>query len=207
MVRPVDPPRSVASAIAALGCMLLGWGPPAFALNPALDVSQYGHTAWTIREGFFSGRVSTIAQTPDGYLWLGTEAGLFRFDGARMVRWQPREHEQLPNPSILKLLVTRDGRLWIGTGAGLATLKDGRLFTYAELAGEAVGALVEDSQGTVWAGTISIPNARLCTIRGSVLCAEQARLGNSVYSLLEERGTLWLAAATGLWRWTPGEPT
>jgi ligand-binding sensor domain-containing protein len=109
---------------------LLACGSPTYALNPALDISQYGHTAWTIRDGFFTSRVTTIAQTPDGYLWLGTESGLLRFDGMRTVRWQPRGGERLPSESISNLMVAHDGRLWIGTSAGLASWKDGRLVTY-----------------------------------------------------------------------------
>jgi len=56
--------------------LLLGT-PPVLALNPSLDVSQYAHNAWSIGDGFFKGNIYSIAQTPDGYLWLGTEFGLF----------------------------------------------------------------------------------------------------------------------------------
>ena len=191
---------------AVLACAL-AWCSPALALNPALDVGQYAHTAWTVREGFLKSRVSAIAQTPDGYLWLGTETGLFRFDGVRMVRWQPRGQTQIPHVTVVKLLVSRDGRLWIGTGGGLASLKEGQLITYPELSGEVIGSLVEDSLGTVWVGTITIPSARLCAIRKAVQCDVHERLGNGVFSLLEDRGTLWVGATTGLWRWAPGEPT
>jgi len=207
MTRPVDRPRGIASLIAAGVIALLVWCPPAVALNPALDVSQYAHTAWTIRDGFFSSRVLSIAQTPDGYVWLGTESGLFRFDGVRSVRWQPRGPTRLPHETIGELLVTPDGRLWIGTLGGLASLKDGRLTTYPELAGEVIGTLGQDSLGTVWAGTITIPSARLCAIRSAVQCAVHERLGNGVFSVLEDRGSLWVGAATGLWRWAPGDPT
>jgi ligand-binding sensor domain-containing protein len=58
-------------------------GAGAYALNPALDVSQYAHTAWKIREGFTKGAIYAIAQTPDSYLWLSTEFGLLRFDGGQ----------------------------------------------------------------------------------------------------------------------------
>ena len=69
--------------------MMLVVCPEARGLNPALDVSQYAHTAWKIRDGFTKGAINSIAQTPDGYLWLGTEFGLLRFDGVRAVPWQP----------------------------------------------------------------------------------------------------------------------
>src|SRR5215469_14783109 len=57
----------------------------AFALNPSLDVNQYAHTVWKIREGFTKGEIISIAQTPDGYLWMGTTFGLLRFDGVRSI--------------------------------------------------------------------------------------------------------------------------
>ena len=77
-----------ASAIVGLA-VLLASSVCAIALDPSLDISQYAHTAWTVREGFAKGPIHSIAQTPDGYLWLGTESGLLRFDGVRAVPWQP----------------------------------------------------------------------------------------------------------------------
>src|SRR5438128_11500729 len=97
----------------------------AFALDPSLDVSQYAHTAWKIRDGFTEGPIQAIAQTPDGYLWLGTETGLLRFDGVRAVPWQP-PGEHLPS-NVAALMVAHDGTLFIGTLKGLATWKDSRL--------------------------------------------------------------------------------
>src|SRR5246500_5581579 len=87
----------------------------AFALDPSLDISQYAHTAWKIRDGSFKGVIEAIAQTPDGYLWLGTEAGLLRFDGVQYVPWQPPAGGQLPSSIITSLLAARDGAPWIGT--------------------------------------------------------------------------------------------
>jgi ligand-binding sensor domain-containing protein len=104
-------------------------------LNPSLEINQYAHTAWTVRDGFFKGAINSIAQMRDGYLWLGTEFGLVRFDGLRSVPWVPPAGEHLPSNDILKLLATRDGRLSIGTAAGLASWNDGRLTHYPELAG------------------------------------------------------------------------
>jgi ligand-binding sensor domain-containing protein len=107
----------------------------AVALDPALDVSQYAHTAWRIREGFAKGAIYSIAQTPDGYLWLGTEFGVLRFDGASAVPWQPPQGQNLPSTQILSPLASRDGTLWIGTSKGLASWKNGKLTQYSELAG------------------------------------------------------------------------
>src|SRR5271165_3628729 len=109
----------------------------AFALDPSLDISQYAHRTWKGRDGFVPGYISDIVQTPDGYLWLGTEFGLYRFDGVHAVPWQP-PGQQLPDALITSLLVAHDGVLWIGTLKGLAIWKDGKLKTYPELSGQAI---------------------------------------------------------------------
>ena len=140
-------------------------GPCAFALNPSLDVSQYAHNAWTIRDGFFKGVINSIAQTPDGYLWLATEFGLLRFDGLRAVEWTPPGHERLPSTLVSSLLVTSDGAFWMGTSGGLASWNGARLTRYPELDGREVSSLVEDRDGTVWAGSLGVPTGPLCAIK------------------------------------------
>src|SRR5262249_18871803 len=116
----------VCIVVAAIMAMALMVCPRTRALNPALDVSQYAHTAWKIRDGFMKGQILAIAQPPDGYLWRGTEFGLYRFDGVRAIPWQPPAGQQLPGDRIHSLQVSRDGTLWIGTIKGLAGWKGGR---------------------------------------------------------------------------------
>src|SRR5215471_16187312 len=94
----------------------------AFALNPSLDVSQYAHQSWKFRDGFTQGEIFAMAQTPDGYLWLGTSFGLYRFDGIKPALWQ-LPNQPLPSDRIRMLLAARDGTLWIGTANGLASWK------------------------------------------------------------------------------------
>ncbi|HTS10402.1 MAG TPA: hypothetical protein VMP68_32860 [Candidatus Eisenbacteria bacterium] len=130
-------------ATIALG-ILLACCRCAFSLDPSLDVSQYAHTSWKISEGFGRGDIGALDQTPDGYLWLGSEFGLRRFDGVRTVEWQPPGNAHLPSSLIRKLLVARDGTLWIGAHKGLASWKDGKLIQYPEVPGQRVDALLED---------------------------------------------------------------
>jgi len=192
-----------------LAGVLLAWGSGAYGLDPALDVSQYAHTAWKIREGFTKGQIISIAQTPDGYLWLGTEFGLLRFDGVRNVPWQSPPDQQLPSSFISTLLVSRDGTLWIGTDKGLASWKGGRLTQYAELAGLYIYRLLEDHERTIWAGAGGIQTGGLCTIRnGSVQCyGDDGRAGRAIFGLYEDsKGNLWAGVSNGLWRWKPGPP-
>ncbi len=188
---------------------LLMAGPCMFALSPALDVSQYAHTAWKIRDGFAKGSILSIAQTPDGYLWVGTGFGLSRFDGVRNVSWEPPPNQHLPSSVISRLIAARDGTLWIGTFNGLASWKNGKLIQYAELAGLQIRALVEDHEGSIWVGTNGPPDGKLCEIRnGSVRChPEMGGVGHGVFGLHEDgKGNLWAGLEMGVWRWRPAPP-
>jgi PAS domain S-box-containing protein len=187
--------------------LLAAFSPCVFSLNPTLDVSQYAHKAWAVRDGFFKGAIYAIAQTPDGYLWIGTEFGLVRFDGVRTLEWQPPNDKQLPGGPIRSLLTARDGRLWIGTGEGVASWKDGKLTHYPELDRAYILSLLEDHEGTIWAaGTVGNAEGRLCAIRaGRVECyGTGGSLGKYLPSLFEDRmGTLWVGTDKGVWRWRP----
>ena len=188
--------------------MLLA-GTPAFALNPTLDVGQYAHTAWKIRDGFAKGSILLIAQTPDGCLWLGTAFGLSRFDGVRNVPWEPPPNQHLSSTVITRLVTARRGTLWIGTRNGLSSWKDGKLIEYAELGGSQIRGLVEDHDGSIWVGTGGPPDGKLCEIRnGSVRChPEMDGVTHGVFGLHKDsKGNLWVGLETGVWRWRPGPP-
>src|SRR6202162_1529634 len=91
--------------------------PRALALDPDRRISQYGHTVWRIQNGAIS-PATTIAQTTDGFLWIGTAQGLMRFDGVRFVPWQPPQGQDLPGTHFSAVFGSRDGSLWIGTTRG-----------------------------------------------------------------------------------------
>ena len=190
-------------------CFLLVCCNSAHALNPSIHVSQYSHTTWKVRDGFARETIETIAQTPDGYLWLGTQSGLLRFDGMRNVPWQPPGDQQLPSNSIMSLLASRDGSLWIGTSNGLAKWKDGKLTHYPELAGRYIFKILEDHEGTIWVSGVSITTGRLCAIQNSgVHCeGDDGALGRGAFNLFEDsKGNLWAGVKNGLWRFRPGPP-
>lgn len=192
-----------------LACTLLVCCSSAYALNPSIEVSQYSHTSWKIRDGFTKGAIISIAQTTDGYLWLGTEFGLLRYDGIRNVPWQPPSGQQLPSMTIMSLLAARDGSLWVGTSKGLAKWKDGKLTEYAELAEKYIFKIIEDREGTIWATGIAITTGKLCAIQSSgVRCdGDDGVLGHGAYNLFEDsKGNVWAGVKDGVWRYRPGPP-
>jgi signal transduction histidine kinase/ligand-binding sensor domain-containing protein len=181
----------------------------AFALDPSLHVSQYAHQSWKVRDGFYKGIIHSIAQSADGYLWLGTDLGLLRFDGVRALPWDsPPPH--LPSSNVTALYAARDGTLWIGTYKGLASWKSGILTVYPQLAGLLVHALIEDHEGTIWAGGFAYtPPGKLCAIQHrAVHCyGQDGTLGNGVLGLHEDvKHRLWAGVMNGFWRWSPGQP-
>jgi signal transduction histidine kinase/ligand-binding sensor domain-containing protein len=188
--------------------LLLACCVPSLALNSSLDISQYSHHAWTIRDGFFKGMVLSIAQTPDGYLWLGTEFGLLRFDGVRPVEWVPPGSDRLPSLRIDCLFTGRDGTLWIGTRAGLASWNGVKFTRYPEFDAKLVFTILEDHEGTIWVGGARLDRTGwLCGIRGAkTKCyGENGQFGSGVGSLYENgEGKLWVGASNGLWQWKPG---
>src|SRR5262245_54332284 len=81
----------------------------ASALDSTKQISQYGHTAWRIMEAPLEGTPFALAQTTDGYLWIGTQAGLLRFDGVRFVAWRATDGHASESSRVTALLGSRDG--------------------------------------------------------------------------------------------------
>jgi signal transduction histidine kinase/ligand-binding sensor domain-containing protein len=183
---------------------------PVPGLDPGTALTQYGHTAWLVRDGHFAGPPSAVTQTKDGFLWIGTDVGLIRFDGVRFVPWQPPAGVHLPDDRIVRLLGASDGSLWIGTANGLARWRDRKLVAY-ERAGR-FGAFLEDRRGMIWAGhTRAVSEVPpLCRFdRGTFRCfrfADADRL-RYIAALHEDRqGNVWLGGESGACRWRPEKP-
>ena len=119
-------------------------------------LSGYTLTSWATKDGL-PGTVWAIAQTDDGYLWLGTANGLVRFDGVRFVPWALGP-TPLPKAGIRALLLAHDGTLWAGfdNAAGVSRLRDGQAQAFTEADGIALGsvrALAQDRRHTIWAAS------------------------------------------------------
>jgi len=180
-----------------------------WALDPGRRISQYSHTAWRVRDGAFAGAPSTITQTTDGYVWIGTLAGLVRFDGVRFVSFAPPAGQHLPNPAVISLLGARDGSLWIGTAAGLAQWKNGELFTFPEITGR-VNSVYEDRDGTIWIARSRTTGGGVCKVAASGATCYGPKDGVPPYAgtlIGDNLGYLWIGTSTALVRWKPGSST
>jgi signal transduction histidine kinase/ligand-binding sensor domain-containing protein len=125
------------------------------ALQDSRDDSAFAmlrHTAFRARDGV-PGDIKAMAETPDGFIWLGTPSGLFRYDGARFT--QPFD-ALLASPSINALLADSNGDLWVGyLFGGVGWLHGGRITNYptAQLPGGTIRQIVRTPTGTVWASS------------------------------------------------------
>ena len=181
------------------------------ALDPTRAVSQYAHSAWRLQDGYLSGIPSSIAQTSDGYLWIGTLGGLFRFDGVRFVPWTAPEGQKLPSDNIISLAPSRDGGLWIGTASGLARWTGHELISFAP-AGR-IDRVIVDLQGNAWVVRARTHDSLgpLCEAVGFVLQCHGAADGipsNYAGVLAQDAaGNFWIGVTDKLVRWRPGSST
>ena len=182
------------------------------ALEPTQSIAQYAHTVWGRENGHLPARVLALAQTPDGRLWIGTDAGLLRFDGVRFQPWKPPSSQQLTSEFINALAPARDGSLWIGTREGLSHWKDSSVRNYQTSTGPAgpgVAAILVDGAGTVWTGTSGYRSGGLCRVEGNDLrCygAANGLSGSGVLALLEDRRRILWAGGVGVFGRIAGGP-
>ncbi|WP_165420375.1 sensor histidine kinase [Edaphobacter modestus] len=125
-----------------------------FGQTPPSANVQVGHDSWTFKEGAPSD-VTCLAQTNDGFLWLGGPNGLFRFDGTRFEPFTSPFGDRLLSTNLYSLFAPPSGGLWIGyTFGGFSFLDKGRVTNYASGIGS-VNGFAQDRDGIVWAGASS----------------------------------------------------
>jgi signal transduction histidine kinase/ligand-binding sensor domain-containing protein len=129
-----------------------------YGLEPSTPLANYGRQSWVMENGLPQNTVQALAQTTDGFIWLGTEVGLVRFDGNSFAVFDKNSSPALPGNDVRCLLAAKDGALWIGTSEGLARWKDGTAKTFTTkdgLPGDVIRSLHEDDRGAVLVSTES----------------------------------------------------
>ena len=200
--------RKVALTLLALAIAALLPDASARATDLHNVLTDYVITSWNNKEGLPPGVVWALAQDADGYLWVGNDAGLFRFDGERFMAWNTLSATAVPSVAVRSLTFARDASLWIGFGgnAGVGHLVNGRLRQYAAADGLGPGAvvvLIEDRDGGVWVGS----NSGLYRFRNDRF--EKQAVGTSgqppavLSAFIDQGGALLVGTASGLLKSDP----
>jgi signal transduction histidine kinase/ligand-binding sensor domain-containing protein len=164
-------------------------------------LTGYSLTSWTDGDSSPLGTVYAMVQDPDGYLWIGADAGLFRFDGSRFTRWEPVEGDGLPHSPIFAICPAKDGGLWIAFAGGVRQVRDGRLGSVARdhdpLA--SVTDLIE-ARGALWA----VNGGELFKRTGDgwrkLRVFQSGREPVVQHPFVRRNGELWIATSRGLFR-------
>jgi len=188
--------------------MLAAWlTSGALALDPRKSLTQYSRTIWTQERGLPQDTIRAITQTNDGYLWLGTDEGLARFDGYEFTVFN-KTNGDLPDNSITALAAANDGGLWIGTSNGLTEYREGRFRTLTVKQGlpdAAITALLADREGALWV----VAGVYLCRYQNGRFTTFKPDTGipvSSARALCEDaKHDLWVAGFSRVVRRTGGK--
>ena len=180
----------------------------AFALPPDRAITQLRHESWQTKDGLPQNSVDSMVQTRDGYLWLGTQEGLARFDGVRFTVFDRRGVPELGHNRILSLCEDRAGALWIGTeGGGLTRFFGGSFRTFRPADGlpsDIVTALAAAPEGGVFAGT---PGGVVRVADDGIRPVKPLEHTDAGALLVDARGVLWVGThRSGLIAVGPGAP-
>jgi signal transduction histidine kinase/ligand-binding sensor domain-containing protein len=193
----------IRSAIPTALIILAVHTPAASALDRNFRITQYRHTAWRVQDGAFESAPNAIAQTTDGFIWIGTNSGLVRHDGVRFVPWRPPNGKR-DIGAVYSLLGSSDGTLWIGTADGLFSWKNNDLTEHISYR---INSILEDRDHRIWVARSRVfpPSlGGICQVTdGHSECMggdDQTRLHYAQSLAQDAQGNLWIGADL-LMRW------
>jgi signal transduction histidine kinase/streptogramin lyase len=164
-------------------------------------LAELGHTGWTFKDGA-PAEIHALAQTKDGFLWLGAATGLFRFDGIRFEPYKPQSGQRFPQRNVASLFAEPDGGLWVGYWyGGVSFIKDGMVTDFGKsdgLPSHAVLAFARDRQGTIWLAAGEGGLARLEGSRWRKIGTDWGFVGQADTVFVDRAGTLWVGTPTSV---------
>jgi len=179
--------------LAVIILLQLSWC-PIWGLIPHKKIDQYLVDKWDMEKGIPSNSINSIAQTPDGYLWIATAKGLVRFDGIKFstvpfIEKEKNKHQETIKPDIL--FTDKQGTLWIGSSAGLSYhFENGQFKTFTGADGLTRGdirCIKEDMKGNLWIGfRVSYVN-RFSNGEFTAFNASQGLGGKKICAIVEDR--------------------
>ncbi len=178
------------------GLLVLGTAAIAMALDPNRGLREFGRQVWLSENGLPQNTVQAIAQTQDGYIWIGTQEGLARFDGVKFDIFDKQNTPELKSNDIRSLVAARDGALWIGTSFGLVRRQNAQFISFTTNEGlpdNNIEIITEDHRGQIWIGTAT----GLLDYRDGKFQTVAMRAGIQAVLALDD-GSLMLATASGV---------
>ena len=190
---------------AVLFCATVVHSPSIRAVDLRDVLTDYTSTTWSRKDGLI-GPVWAFAQDANGFLWIGTDSALVRFDGVRFIPWEGLGGQPLPRLPIRALYVAPAGTIWVGFGGGggLARIDNRTVTTYLGTEGpDSIGAvtgIVEDKSGTIWAS--SATGVQRLTERGWERLGAKEGLPDegAVNAFIDRSDALWVSTIDGLYR-------
>ena len=180
---------------------------PASALDPRVHITQFHTVSYQIENGLPQNSVQAVIQSRDGYLWLGTQAGLVRFDGVRFTVFDRASVPEFRRENVRALAEDKAGTLWIATDAGLLSYRNGRfgwLGTQNGLPSDQVRSLLVDKDGILWIGTTN----GVCRLKDGRLLQPAILPGTGDFSAVRiyqsRDGSIWFSSAVGLYQYIDG---
>ena len=173
--------------------------------------SGWLNRTWQTEDGLPDTIVDAVAQGPDGYLWVGTAAGLVRFDGVRFEKIPLQELPGIQNTGVRALHVDRQGAIWLGMDrAPMVCLESGgvRVFTEAQGLPNIIPSVIADDEAAgVWVG-YATPGGRVRIQNGEVVNfgSREGLSGRGLWRLGNDvKGALWLVNGRRVGRFTDGK--
>ena len=159
------------------------------------------HTGWTFKDGA-PAEIHALAQTTDGFLWLGTATGLFRFDGTGFQPYKPQSGQAFQPRNVASLFALPDGGLWVGYWyGGVSLIKNGTVTDYGKPEGlptDAVLAFARDKQGAIWIAAGKEGLARLEGSHWRKIGTDWGFAGQAYTVFADHAGTVWVGTPTSV---------
>jgi ligand-binding sensor domain-containing protein/signal transduction histidine kinase/CheY-like chemotaxis protein len=179
-------------------------------LDPHKSISEYVHNVWRSEDGLPQNSIQALLQTRDGYMWIGTQEGLVRFNGVEFKVFNKSNTDGIRHNDVRVLYQDREGILWVGTfGGGLVRYYNGQFTAYTSqdgLSNNSISAILQDQKGNLWVGTTNGLNK----FTGDRFVSFNSKGGlseNPVQALAEDRqGRLLVATSGGLAVMHEGRP-
>lgn len=185
--------------LAAAGLILTAAWLPAATVPADPTATSYAVSLLGVESGLPTNSAVNILETRDGYIWIGTEFGLSRFDGVRFQTYRSNGIPALPSNRIRGLFQDRDGAIWIATQNGVTRFRDQR-FERVGLEGAQVSGILQDRAGRIWAGT---DNQGLWEFRDGQFISHANAPGMPPK---QQAGFIYLDASDRLWVCDRGRP-